>query len=85
MADGAGLAAVAGGVVMILTAGIPILFLSGKDEKEDAATRAANMEAGLKSEMGQEAFDEAMMEVVEEAVVDEVVEDDGKEKKSASI
>ena len=70
MADGAGTAALVGGVFMILTAGIPVLFLSGKDKQEDASTRASGLEQGLRSEMGDAAFEESLMEAVD---VDEVV------------
>jgi len=88
MAEGAGMAAVAGGVVMILTAGIPVLFLSGKEKPEDEATRAAGLEDGLRSEMGEEAFDEAMMEVVDElpeAAAGDAAATDDDSKKRASI
>ena len=88
MAEGAGMAAVAGGLVMILTAGIPILFLSGKDKPDDSATRAAGLEQGLKAEMGEDAFNAAMMEEVgEEVVADEPTaeDDDAEPKQRASI
>ena len=69
---------------MILSAGIPILFLSGKDKPDDKATRAAGLEEGLKSEMGEEAFNAAMMEEVgEELPVS--TDDDGEPKQRASI
>ena len=59
MADGAGLVAAAGGIVMILTAGIPILFLRG-DKKEDAASKLAGLEQGVGS------MEEVMDEIYEE-------------------
>ena len=77
MADGAGTAAVIGGLVMILTAGIPVLFLSQKDKGEDKGTRAANLESGLRAEMGDSAFEESMMEEVDEPVAEEPKADDG--------
>lgn len=86
MADGAGTAALIGGLVMILTAGIPVLFIV--KEKDSAAERAAGLEAGLRQEMGEEAFSASM----EEEVVEEVAtppaassSDDDEPKQRASI
>ena len=61
MAEGAGTAALIGGVVMILTAGIPVLFLSGKDKPDSSATKAAGLEQGLRAEMGEAAFEESIL------------------------
>ena len=47
MADGAYTVMFAGGLVAILTAGIPILFLSGKDKADDPAAKMAGLEQGL--------------------------------------
>ena len=85
MADGAGTAAVIGGLVMIATAGIPVLFLAGQDKPEDKAARASGIEAGLKSEMGEAAFEEAMMEVVEDEPAVEAAGDDAAPKQRGSI
>ena len=81
MADGAYPVMIAGGLVAILSAGIPILFLSGKGEQEDKATRAANLERGLRSEMGDDAFEEAMMEEVE-IIEEDVPPTEGKQRGS---
>ena len=59
--------AVVGGLVMILTAGLPILFLNKDDankmdSKLEAATKMANLEKGLTSEMGEDEFAKMMKE-----------------------
>ena len=69
MADGAGTVAVLGGLVMILTAGIPVLFMSKDEKKDDAATRMATLEQSLTSELGEEELAAMMMEEVEEVEV----------------
>ena len=47
MAEGAYTVAIVGGIIAILTAGIPVLFLSGKDKQDDAKTKMENLEKGL--------------------------------------
>lgn len=47
MADGAVPVAIAGGLVAILTAGLPILFLGG--DKESDADKLAGLEQGIGS------------------------------------
>lgn len=47
MKDGAYTVAIVGGLVAILTAGIPVLFLAGKDKGDDDATKKANLEKAL--------------------------------------
>ena len=76
MADGAGVVAVFGGLVMILTAGLPILFLSKDganemDAKLAKANKMAGLEQGLASEMGEEEFAKMMEEGGMEEVPDE--------------
>ena len=85
MAEGATTVAIVGGLATILLAGLPVLFLSGKDKQEDASTRAANLEAGLRSEMGDSAFEDSMMEEVAEADLPPTADEGDEPKQRGSI
>jgi len=75
MAEGATTAAIVGGLVTILFAGLPILFLKGKEGPDDAATKLANLERGVGSTMDMEEVDMDMMD--EEVTEDDAPNNDG--------
>ena len=49
MAEGTGAALVVGGLLTILLAGLPILFLGGDQKKDTDSEKMANLERGLSS------------------------------------
>ena len=68
MKDGAMTVAIGGGILAILTAGIPVLFMMGKDKQTDVDTRIANMEQGLGSAPPMQADEEEFegLEIIDE-------------------
>ena len=67
MAEGATTAALIGGVVAILTAGIPVLFMVGNDDKKGSAEKLAGLERGVGAVEDMDMDLDSIMDVVDAA------------------
>jgi len=67
MAEGATTAALIGGVVAILTAGIPVLFMVGNDDKKGSAKKLAGLERGVGAVEDMDMDLDGIMDVVDAA------------------